>query len=85
MQEVMEAFLTHDALAVVINLMTKPLSSGGRMTEEEAQLVQLIITFVRNLLRIPDRSKTAGNSVFPLLAEICLWNNRTPNNRMPRF
>lgn len=60
MQRVMEAFLTQDALAVVISLLTEPLSNRGSLSEDEAQLVQLIITFLRNLLKIPDRNQTAG-------------------------
>ena len=60
MQAVMEAFTTQDALAVVVNLLTEPLSNNGVMTEEDAQMVQLIMVFFRNLLKIPDRSKTAG-------------------------
>lgn len=59
-QLVKEAFINADALAIVVALVTEPLSSGIRMGEQDAQLVQLVITFVRNLLYIPDRLATAG-------------------------
>ena len=38
----------------------------GRMAEQDAQLVQLVITFVRNLLCIPDRTSTAGELSFTM-------------------
>ena len=60
MQHVKEAFLTKDALAVVVGLVAEPLSNSANMTEQAAQMVQLVVTFVRNLLRIPDCSATAG-------------------------
>jgi hypothetical protein len=60
MQLVKEAFLTQDALAIVVALVAEPLAQMVRMAEQDAQLVQLVITFVRNLLTIPDRSSTAG-------------------------
>lgn len=60
MQQVKEAFLSQDALAIVVALVVEPLSQVNRMGEQDAQLVQLVITFIRNLLSIPDRSITAG-------------------------
>ena len=61
LQQVKEAFLNQDALAIVVALVAEPLSRSIRMGEQDAQLVQLVITFVRNLLCIPDRSATAGD------------------------
>lgn len=60
LQLVKEAFLNEDALAIVVALIAEPLSKRVRMSELDAQLVQLVVTFVRNLLCIPDRSATAG-------------------------
>ena len=70
MQQVKEAFLSQDALAIVVALVVEPLSQVTRMCEEDAQLVQLIITFVRNLLSIPDPSITAGRLQHLLLTAL---------------
>lgn len=65
MQLVKEAFMEKDAMAVIVGLVAEPLSRHPRMTEADGLIVQLIITFIRNLLTIPDRAATAG-VLFPL-------------------
>lgn len=60
MQTVKEAFLAEDALAVVTALVADPLARHPRMTQQDALLVQLVITFMRNLLAIPDQLASAG-------------------------
>jgi len=60
MQLVKEAFMEKDAMAVIVGLVAEPLSRHPRMTEADGLIVQLIITFIRNLLTIPDRAATAG-------------------------
>ena len=61
MQLVKEAFMEKDAMAVIVGLVAEPLSRHPRMSEADGLIVQLVITFVRNLLVIPDRAATAGH------------------------
>ncbi|KAK9804992.1 hypothetical protein WJX73_009460 [Symbiochloris irregularis] len=61
MQTTKEAFLAQDALAVVTALVAEPLARHPRMTQQDALLVQLVITFLRNLLTIPDQDTSAGS------------------------
>ncbi|KAL0021485.1 hypothetical protein WJX79_010302 [Trebouxia sp. C0005] len=61
MQLVKEAFMEKDAMAVIVGLVAEPLSRHPRMTEADGLIVQLIITFIRNLLAVPDRAATAGS------------------------
>ena len=51
MQQVCEAFLAQDALAVIVSLLAEPLSRHPKMTERDIALTELVITFLRNLLR----------------------------------
>lgn len=60
MQLVKEAFMEKDAMAVIVGLVAEPLAKHPRMTEADGLIVQLVITFIRNLLKIPDRAATAG-------------------------
>ena len=62
MAAVKEAFLARDALAVVMALVAEPLqrSAAGRPTTADANTVQLVLTFLRNLIVLPDRAPTAG-------------------------
>lgn len=60
MQAVKEAFLAQDALTVVTALMAEPLARHPRMGQQDTLLVQLVITFLRNLLAIPDPDIAAG-------------------------
>ena len=60
MQLVKEAFMEKDAMAVIVGLVAEPLSRHPRMSESDGLMVQLVITFIRNLLAIPDRASTAG-------------------------
>ena len=62
MQLVKEAFMEKDAMAVIVGLVAEPLSRHPRMSEADGLIVQLIITFIRNLLVIPDRAATAGHT-----------------------
>ena len=62
MQLVKEAFMERDAMAVIVGLVAEPLSRHPRMSEADGLVVQLVITFIRNLLVIPDRAATAGHT-----------------------
>lgn len=62
MQLVKEAFMEKDAMAVIVGLVAEPLSRHPRMSEADGLIVQLVITFIRNLLVIPDRAATAGHT-----------------------
>lgn len=62
MQRVREAFMAKDAMAVIVGLVAEPLGRHPRMTEADGLVVQLVITFFRNLLTIPDRAATAGQT-----------------------
>ena len=48
--EVCRSFLVQDALAVVLGLLADPLMRHPRMNDRDGPLVELIITFIRNLL-----------------------------------
>lgn len=50
MQQVCEAFLAQDALAVIVGMLAEPLSRHPKMTDRDTALVELVITFLRNLL-----------------------------------
>ncbi|KAG7667153.1 hypothetical protein NADE_003050 [Nannochloris sp. 'desiccata'] len=50
MQQVCEAFLAQDALAVIVGMLAEPLSRHPKMTDKDTALVELVITFLRNLL-----------------------------------
>ena len=64
MQDVKAAFLAQDALAVVAALVAEPLGKLPRsLARQEELLLQLVITFLRNLLAVPDRAATAGSPV----------------------
>jgi hypothetical protein len=60
--QVKAAFLAKDAMSVVMGLVTGPLGRHPRMSEQDCVTVQLVLTFIRNLLCIPDpnRSNTAA-------------------------
>eukprot|EP00891_Asterochloris_glomerata_P008793 jgi/Astpho2/8793/Aster-05348 len=62
MQQVKEAFLAQDAMTVIVGLVAEPLGRHPRMSEADGFIVQLVITFIRNLLNIPDRAATAGSA-----------------------
>ncbi|GBF93528.1 hypothetical protein Rsub_06248 [Raphidocelis subcapitata] len=57
-RDIKAAFLNRDALAAVIALTAGPLSRHPRMSDEDHLTVQLVITFVRNLLAVPDPPPT---------------------------
>ncbi|GAB4821374.1 hypothetical protein N2152v2_008420 [Parachlorella kessleri] len=59
-QRVREAFLAQDALAVVVGLLAEPLSRHPRMRPEDAVMVQLVITFLRNLVALPTAPPAAA-------------------------
>jgi hypothetical protein len=52
MAAVREAFLAKDALAAVVGLLAEPLSRHPKMTERDGTLVELVITFLSNMLAI---------------------------------
>ena len=61
MQDIKAAFLAQDALAVVAALVSEPLSKLPQaLPRQEELLLQLVITFLRNLIAVPDRTVTAG-------------------------
>ena len=62
MTDIKDAFLTQDALAVVVALVGPPLMRHAerQMTDRDVLVVQLVITFLRNLIVIPDCSVTSG-------------------------
>ncbi|BDA45591.1 Topoisomerase 1-associated factor 1 at N-terminal half [Coccomyxa sp. Obi] len=64
MHDVKDAFLAQDALAVVVALVTQPLMrhADGHMSDKDVLIVQLVVTFLRNLIVIPDSSFTSGSS-----------------------
>lgn len=57
--------MAKDAMAVIVGLVAEPLSRHPRMTEADGLVVQLVITFFRNLLTIPDRAATGGLHLVP--------------------
>lgn len=61
MQNIKAAFLAQDALAVVAALVTEPLSKLPQaLPRQEELLLQLVITFLRNLIAVPDQNVTDG-------------------------
>lgn len=64
MLDVKDAMLAQDALAVVVALVEQPLMrhADGLMTERDVLIVQLVITYLRNLVVIPDPTSTAGGN-----------------------
>lgn len=62
MLDVKDAFLAQDALVVVVSLVAQPLTrhAEGLMTERDTLIVQLVITFLRNLIVIPDSASCSG-------------------------
>lgn len=71
MLDIKDAFLTQDALAVVIALVGPPLMRHAerQMSDRDVLIVQLVVTFLRNLIVIPDCSATSG-------ARACWWSGR---------
>ena len=67
MLDVKDAFLAQDALVVIVSLVAQPLTrhAEGLMTERDTLIVQLVITFLRNLIIIPDSASRSGRR--PLL------------------
>lgn len=54
MQSIKEAFLNPDAIASIVSLVAAPLGRHPRMSEDDQLVVQLVLTFIRNLLAVPD-------------------------------
>ena len=71
MLDVKDAFLAQDALVVIVSLVAQPLTrhAEGLMTERDTLIVQLVITFLRNLIVIPDSASRSGAS--PLMVLLC--------------
>lgn len=74
MHDVKDAFLAQDALAVVVALVTQPLMrhADGHMSDKDVLIVQLVVTFLRNLIVIPDSSSTSGAAFLWLLTTLSL-------------
>lgn len=52
------------ALTAVTNLLAKPFeqyAASGRLSDDDAKVVQLVLTLIRNLLAIPDPAPTAAS------------------------
>ncbi|EIE20339.1 hypothetical protein COCSUDRAFT_58046 [Coccomyxa subellipsoidea C-169] len=64
MHDVKDAFLAQDALAVVVALVSRPLMrhADGHMSDRDVLIVQLVVTFLRNLIVIPDSGSSSGSS-----------------------
>ncbi|CAL5223392.1 g5900 [Coccomyxa viridis] len=64
MLDVKDAFLAQDALVVIVSLVAQPLTrhAEGLMTERDTLIVQLVITFLRNLIVIPDSASRSASS-----------------------
>ena len=69
MLDVKDAFLAQDALVVIVSLVAQPLTrhAEGLMTERDTLIVQLVITFLRNLIVIPDSASRSGASPLMVL------------------
>lgn len=69
-----EATLEQDAMAVVVGLLAAPLGRHPRMSEDDQLLVQLVLTFFRNLLCIPDPGASNGGAaqVGTVLYQCCV-------------
>ncbi|KAK9840302.1 hypothetical protein WJX74_007181 [Apatococcus lobatus] len=61
MQRAADAFVSSEALPVIVGLVVAPLERHPRMTEEDALIVQLVIAFLRNLVTLPDPPLTPGS------------------------
>lgn len=75
MLDIKDAFLAQDALAVVVALVGPPLMRHAerQMTDKDLLIVQLVITFLRNLIVIPDSSGTSGVPVSCITAGTVWW------------
>ena len=60
MQATVSALLQQRALGAVLGLVAEPLSRHPRMRSEDAGAVQLVLTFLRNLLAVPESVALAG-------------------------
>lgn len=61
MRSVKEALLDADALASLLGLLAGPLSRHPAMAEEDRLAVQLVLTFVRNLLAVPEAADSRSS------------------------
>ena len=57
LKRIKECFLANDAVAVIVGLLTKPLARYPRLSEKDVLVVQLVLTFVRNLLCIDNAAR----------------------------
>ncbi len=81
MHDVKDAFLAQDALAVVVALVSRPLMrhADGHMSDRDVLIVQLVVTFLRNLIVIPDSGSSSGAALpFPHCScKVLLWRTLT--------
>ncbi len=59
-QVVKEAVLAGDTLRVIVDLVSGPLAHHPRMSDQDSATVQLVLSFVRNLLAVSDAKATEG-------------------------
>ena len=55
------ALVEGDCLGIIINIVYEPLAAHPDMAEDDAQIIQLVLTLLRNLLRIADPVPTAAS------------------------
>ena len=55
-----DCFLANDAVAVIVGLLSRPLSRYPRLSEKDILVVQLVLTFVRNLLCVDSAARDLG-------------------------
>ena len=60
LMRIKECFLANDALAVIVGLLSRPLARYPRLSEKDILVVQLVLTFIRNLLCIDSAMRDLG-------------------------
>lgn len=60
LNRIKECFLANDAVAVIVGLLSRPLSRYPRLSEKDILVVQLVLAFVRNLLCIDSSARDLG-------------------------
>ena len=60
LKRIKDCFLANDAVAVIVGLLSRPLSRYPRLSERDILVVQLVLTFIRNLLCVDDAPRDLG-------------------------
>jgi hypothetical protein len=63
--------MSRDVLAALMGLAAGPLSRHPRMSDEDHQSLQLLLTFIRNLVSIPDPPAAAGATAAASSMQVC--------------